>query len=78
MTLAQILAPGTGDIGLVGDKLVVSDYEGYLHWFSRETGKLLGRRRATTERNYVRPQLWNNTVITLDRLGFLSAISAQP
>lgn len=62
---------------LIGDKLVVADYEGYLHWFASDTGKLLGRARGTTERNYVRPQVWNNSVITLDRLGFLSSITEQ-
>jgi len=60
---------------LIGDKLVVADFEGYLHWFAKTDGKLLGRVRATSERNYVRPQLWQNSIIIHDRLGFLSSVS---
>jgi outer membrane protein assembly factor BamB len=60
---------------LIGDKVVVADFEGYLHWFAKTDGKLLGRIRGTTDRNYVRPQLWQDSIITHDRLGFLSSIS---
>jgi outer membrane protein assembly factor BamB len=63
---------------LIGDKLVVADFEGYLHWFAKADGKLLGRIRGTTERNYARPQLWQNAIVTHDRLGFLSSISEVP
>jgi len=63
---------------LIGDKLVVADFEGYLHWFAKTDGKLLGRIRSTSERNYVRPQLWQNSIVTHDRLGFLSSISEGP
>jgi outer membrane protein assembly factor BamB len=59
---------------LVGDKLVVADFEGYLHWFAKADGKLLGRIRSTTERNYARPQLWQKSIVTHDRLGFVSSI----
>jgi len=62
---------------LIGDKLVVSDFEGYLHWFAKEDGKLLGRIRSTTERNYVQPQLWQGSIVTHDRFGFLSSISER-
>lgn len=62
---------------LVGDKLVVADYEGYLHWFARADGKLLGRIRTTYEHNYVQPQVWKDSVITLDELGFLSSVTNQ-
>ena len=60
---------------LIGDKLVVSDFEGYLHWFAKADGKLIGRIRSTTERNYVQPQLWQESIVTHDRLGFLSSIA---
>ena len=62
---------------LIGDKLVVSDFEGYLHWFAKDTGKLLGRIRSTTERNYAQPQVWQGSIITLDQLGFLSSITQR-
>lgn len=63
---------------LIGDKLVVADFEGYLHWFAKTDGKLLGRIRSTMERNYVRPQLWRDSILTHDWLGFLSSVSEGP
>jgi outer membrane protein assembly factor BamB len=60
---------------LIGDKLVVADFEGFLHWFAKVDGKLLGRIRGTNQRNYVQPQLWQDSIVTHDKLGFLSSIS---
>ena len=60
---------------IIGDKLVVADYEGFQHWFSKTDGKLLGRIRTTWERIYVQPQVWGEAVVTLDKLGFLSSVS---
>jgi len=60
---------------LIGDKLVVADFEGYLHWFAKTDGKLLGRIRGSNQRNYVRPQLWQGSIVTHDQLGFLASIS---
>ncbi len=60
---------------VVGDNLVVADFSGYLHWFARSDGKLVGRFRTTEARNYVQPLVWNESVLTLDRRGFLSSVS---
>jgi len=62
---------------IIGDKLVVSDYQGYLHWFSKSDGKLLGRIRTTEKRNYVQPQIWGESVVTLDESGFLVSVSQR-
>jgi len=62
---------------IFGDKLVVADYEGFQHWFAKADGKLLGRIRTTFERNFVQPLVWQDTVVTLDRLGFLSSVSLR-
>jgi outer membrane protein assembly factor BamB len=62
---------------IVGDKLVVADFEGFQHWFAKEDGKLLGRIRTTFQRNYVQPLVWQETVVTLDKLGFLASVSLQ-
>ncbi|MFT5219975.1 MAG: outer membrane protein assembly factor BamB [Planctomycetota bacterium] len=62
---------------LVGDKLVVADLEGYLHWLDRAEGRLLGRIRPTEVRNYVEPQLWQNALISLDKDGILSLVVEQ-
>jgi outer membrane protein assembly factor BamB len=63
---------------IIGDKLVVADYEGYLHWFGKSDGKLLGRIRATSERNYVQPLIWGESVITHDKSGIVSSVSYLP
>ena len=63
---------------IIGDKLVVADYEGYLHWFGKSDGKLLGRIRTSSERNFVQPLIWGESVITHDRLGFVTSVSHLP
>ncbi len=62
---------------ILGDKLIVADYEGFQHWFAKADGKLLGRVRPTFVRNFVQPLVWQDTVITLDLQGFLSSISIR-
>ena len=62
---------------IIGDKLVVADYQGYLHWFDKSDGKLLGRIRTTDKRNYVQPQIWGESVVTLDESGFLVSVSQR-
>jgi len=62
---------------IIGDKLVVADLEGFLHWLSKSDGSLLGRIRPTSQRNYVQPLVWEQRVVTLDKLGFLSSVSNQ-
>ncbi len=63
---------------IIGDKLVVADFEGYLHWFEKSDGRLVGRVRATPDRNFVQPQAWQNNVITMDQLGMLSSFTYRP
>ena len=62
---------------IIGDNLVVADYEGFQHWFAKTDGKLLGRIRTGFERNYVQPQVWGEAVVTLDKLGFLASVSIR-
>jgi len=62
---------------IIGDKLVVADYEGYQHWIAKADGKLLGRIRATFQRSYVQPLVWGEAIVTLDKLGFLASVSIQ-
>jgi outer membrane protein assembly factor BamB len=59
---------------LIDDRLVVADLDGYLHWFAKSDGNLVGRIRTTSERNYVEPLIWQQSVITLDKLGFLTSV----
>ena len=59
---------------LIGNELVVADFSGYLHWFSKQDGRLFGRIRTTETRNYVQPVIWESSVITLDKNGLLTSV----
>ena len=61
---------------LLGNKLVVADLEGYVHWFDKTDGKLIGRIQPTKSRNYVQPLVWRNSILSIDKLGLLSSVSA--
>ena len=63
---------------VIGDNLVVADLDGYLHWFSKSEGTLLSRIRTSYTRNYVQPITWQDSVITLDKLGLLASVSIRP
>ncbi len=63
---------------IIDDHIVVSDFEGHLHWFNKSDGKLVGRIRTTSERNFVQPLIWGESVVTLDKLGFLTSVSRRP
>ena len=60
---------------LSGDRLVVADLAGYLHWFERADGKLVGRVRTGNARSHVQPLTWQSSVLTLDQDGLLASVS---
>lgn len=60
---------------IVGEYLVVGDLDGYLHWFKREDGKLVGRIRFADTRTYIQPLVWRDSIVSLDRVGTLASIS---
>jgi len=62
---------------VIGDNLVVADLDGYLHWFSRSEGTLISRIRTSYTRNYVQPITWQDSVLTLDKLGLLASVSIR-
>jgi outer membrane protein assembly factor BamB len=62
---------------VIGDNLVVADLDGYLHWFSKADGTLLSRIRTSYTRNYVQPVTWQDSVLTLDKLGMLGSVSIR-
>ena len=62
---------------VLGDSLVVADLDGYLHWFSKTEGTLLGRIRTSYKRNFVKPVAWQDAVLTLDQLGLLASVSIR-
>jgi len=62
---------------IIDDKLVVTDYEGQLHWFGKSDGQLLRRIRTSSQRSFVQPLIWGESVVTLDRLGILTSVSQR-
>jgi len=60
---------------IFGDRIVVADLSGYLHWFNRDDGELVGRIRFSNNRSYVQPLVWRDSVLTLDKNGLLASIS---
>ena len=62
---------------IVGERLVVADFEGYLHWFDKASGRLVGRIRPGDARSYVQPLVWRDRVLSLDMFGLLASVSAR-
>ncbi|WP_115717738.1 outer membrane protein assembly factor BamB [Gallaecimonas mangrovi] len=54
---------------VVGNKVVVGDFEGYLHWFDRDTGKLLGRDQINDSGLYARPLVVDGKLVVQSRDG---------
>ena len=59
---------------LIGDKLVVADLEGYVHWLDKSDGSLRGRVRPTTSRHIAQPLIWDNRIMVIDSEGILSSL----
>jgi outer membrane protein assembly factor BamB len=51
---------------VVGDAVVVGDFDGYLHWLDRTTGKFVARERPGDARISATPVVSDNRVIVLD------------
>ncbi len=62
---------------LIDDSLVVADLEGYVHWFDKSDGTLIGRVQPTGTRYLARPQIWQGKVVVIDSDGYLSSISLK-
>lgn len=60
---------------VVGDKLVVADFEGYLHWLDRTTGRLVGRERADHDGVLALPRVSGERLVILGKGGKLSSWS---
>lgn len=61
-----------------GDYVVVGDFEGYLHWLDKDSGRIVGRLRLDSDGISASPVARNNTLYVLGRGGELSAIQAGP
>ncbi|WP_341501790.1 outer membrane protein assembly factor BamB [Gallaecimonas sp. GXIMD4217] len=60
---------------VVGSKVVVGDFEGYLHWFDLGTGELLGRKKIDSSGLYARPLLMDDKVVVQSRDGDVALVS---
>jgi outer membrane protein assembly factor BamB len=55
---------------------VVGDFEGYLHWLSKDDGKIVGRIRATSKAIVAPPLAAGDTVFVQGQSGALGAFRA--
>ncbi|MBT3047720.1 MAG: outer membrane protein assembly factor BamB [Candidatus Thiodiazotropha sp.] len=63
---------------MVDDKIVVGDFDGYLHWLSQEDGRQLARIRVSGDAIRLKPLVMGDIVYVLDEGGNLSALKARP
>jgi len=61
---------------LIGNRLVVGDFAGYVHWIDREDGRLVGRIRPSEARYVSQPLAWRDHLLLIDTEGRLSSITA--
>ncbi len=59
---------------LTGDKLVVADLEGYVHWLDKSDGTIRGRIRPTKSRHIAQPLGWGDKIMVIDSEGILSSL----
>ncbi len=62
---------------LLGDKIVVADLEGYVHWFDKSDGSLLGRIHPSNSRHIAQPLSRQNNVVVFDSNGRLFSITPR-
>lgn len=58
----------------MGDYIVVGDYKGYLHWLSKEDGKIIGRDNIAGDAIEVAPSIINERAYVLANNGSLSVL----
>jgi outer membrane protein assembly factor BamB len=62
----------------ISTAVVVSDYQGYLHWLDKSTGTLVARERVSKYRVSNQPVAVGDTVVVLDDGGRMAAFRADP
>jgi len=62
---------------VLGDYVVVGDYQGYLHWLSREDGRLVGRVRTDSSGIMSRPIVHEGRLYVLGNGGRVAAVSPE-
>lgn len=59
---------------LYKDYIVVGDFDGYLHWVSRQEGVIAARRKVSDTGVFVPPVVMNNILFATDQAGMLTAL----
>jgi len=60
---------------VLGEHVVVGDFEGYLHWLSQEDGKLIGRMRVGNDSISTAPFKVGETIYVISDGGTLAAVA---
>jgi len=60
---------------VLGDRVVVGDFEGYLHWLSQDDGKLIGRLRIGEDSISTAPFKVDDIIYVISDGGALAAIA---
>jgi outer membrane protein assembly factor BamB len=63
---------------MVGESIVVGDYDGYVHWLSQEDGRQLARVRVGGDAIRLKPLVIDEMVYVMDEGGTLTALKAHP
>ncbi|HEX6572888.1 MAG TPA: PQQ-binding-like beta-propeller repeat protein, partial [Steroidobacteraceae bacterium] len=64
---------GLGTPAVVGNAVVVGDFEGYLHWLDRDTGKFVAREHPGNARISAAPVVDGERVFVIDEGGRIVA-----
>jgi len=62
---------------VIGDRLVVADLQGYIHWMDKLDGRLVARQQPAEIRYISQPEIVDKTVLVLDMSGQLTAFTQQ-
>ncbi|MCP4188565.1 MAG: outer membrane protein assembly factor BamB [Gammaproteobacteria bacterium] len=60
---------------IVDGQIVVADFEGYVHWFDKADGSLIGRIKPSNSGHISQPLQWRNNVLVFDSDGQLSSLA---
>jgi outer membrane protein assembly factor BamB len=74
----QLKRRGLSTPVITSTAVAVADFQGYLHWLDRDTGKLVARVRVSKERISNSPVAVGDTVVVLTDGGALAAYRATP
>lgn len=73
----ELLNRGLTAPTIIGDYLVVGDFEGYMHWFSQDDGRQVARIRVANEPILAKPVVDSETVYIFSKDGKLAAVSRR-